>query len=297
MLMNTQSKKFQTFHFPLSSHQHSKRSAKRNFKNRLVKLHGDVSFTANNIPESTMYIKGFLSPSSKPEHFQRWISSHEVMLINHGWGPLVYGWYTGLGEGEFQKLNVMPASIATGVVTMIRLGSKKVPNPWIFGASIAVDAAWTMSRLYNHVVKNMDTHAMDLAQCIQKEHKGKLRIVAHSLGCKLLYKALLLIPKEERPHEIHLCAPAVTEDEIITHLSDLATENVFLYYSKRDVTLEYGFHFMEFKEAIGYAGLSTSHPKVHCINIDSFVMDAAFVHSTYDENFHYFAGLKQHKLD
>jgi len=103
---------------------------------------------------------------------------------------------------------------------------------------------------------------------------------------------LLLIPPGDRPFEIHLCAPAVTEDEIIIHLSELATDEIFIYYSERDVTLDYGFHLLEMEQALGSTGLSTSIPKVHCLNIDSFTQEANFVHSSYDINFHYFAGIK-----
>lgn len=38
-----------------------------------------------------------------------------------------------------------------------------------------------------------------------------LRVVAHSLGCRHLLEAVKLLALEERPDEVHLCAPACTQ--------------------------------------------------------------------------------------
>ena len=67
-----------------------------------------------------------------------------------------------------------------------------------------------------------------------------MRVVAHSLGCRFVVEALRSMPKEMRPNEVHLCAPAITEEEELgNHLHHLSSDNdsAYLYHCDRDLIL------------------------------------------------------------
>jgi len=52
-----------------------------------------------------------------------------------------------------------------------------------------------------------------LAEKLKSLHANfdKVRVVAHSLGCRLALEAISNLSSTDRPHELHLCAPAFTE--------------------------------------------------------------------------------------
>eukprot|EP01135_Chromosphaera_perkinsii_P005191 Nk52_evm9s322 gene=Nk52_evmTU9s322 len=60
-----------------------------------------------------------------------------------------------------------------------------------------------------------DKNVVNLAGVLRelRDTYPRVRVVAHSLGCRYLLAALSTIPPNERPDEVHLCAPAVTVAE------------------------------------------------------------------------------------
>jgi hypothetical protein len=48
------------------------------------------------------------------------------------------------------------------------------------------------------------------------------------------------LPPEQRPDEIHLCAPAVRENDVAEKLPSLARGATYLYYTEKDRVLELG---------------------------------------------------------
>ena len=60
--------------------------------------------------------------------------------------------------------------------------------------------------------------------------------------------------EEDRPEEIHLCAPAISEVEYGQILSTAAREKLVLYYNPDDAVLKFCFPAMEFCESMGCVG-------------------------------------------
>jgi len=113
------------------------------------------------------------------------------------------------------------------------------------------------------------------------------------LGCKLLLHAIQELPFELRPHEVHLCGSALTEEEAGLYLSNLARGHTFVYYSSEDRTLHLGFPLLNNgAAAIGYEGLSGIYPNVTALKVDLMFRDEWFAHRHYPWVFHKFAGLK-----
>jgi esterase/lipase superfamily enzyme len=67
---------------------------------------------------------------------------------------------------------------------------------------------------YYKATSHIDEHSHILAKKLLhlRSHYDYLRIVSHSLGSRMLMKALKELPIEKRPDEIHFCASAITED-------------------------------------------------------------------------------------
>lgn len=70
----------------------------------------------------------------------------------------------------------------------------------------------------------LEEHLTNLHQRYQR-----VRVVAHSAGCKLIVKTVQNLPFSKRPHYLHLCAPALTEDEVPDWQS-LAQISTSIYY-------------------------------------------------------------------
>jgi len=119
-------------------------------------------------------------------------------------------------------------------------------------------------------------------------------VVAHSLGCKLLIKAIEEIPYDQRPHEVHLCGAAVSESEISGKLTTLARDHCYIYYSTMDYTLQLGYPLLnDYKDAIGYSGLAGTYPNVSIVLVDFAFKDEYLVHRFYPWLFYKFAGLEK----
>ena len=88
-----------------------------------------------------------------------------------------------------------------------------------------------------------------------RENHDVVRVVAHSLGCRMLLHACQPLPHELRPDEVHLLAAAVTATEALPLLSTLSQSGTHAYFSKDDLTLGVAFRVIEGGAALGYSGL------------------------------------------
>lgn len=142
---------------------------------------------------------------------------------------------------------------------------------------------------YQYASKQIPIESIRLREHIRllvKDQKKKVRIVAHSLGCQLVVKASSSLPINERPSEIHLCAPAFQEGAFRPQLDDLAQENCFLYYSPRDWILG-TYSLIHGSHAIGYSGPIRKYSKLFSKNVDPYF--SFFVHFNYKHHFSQFA--------
>ena len=116
------------------------------------------------------------------------------------------------------------------------------------------------------------------------ERGAKVRVVAHSLGCRQVIEAASCLPPELRPEEIHLCAPAVREDDVAEKLACLARGSTFLYYTEKDRVLDLGFTPLARGRALGFAGPREAYRRLTALDV-SELFDF-FVHGEYKLRFY-----------
>jgi hypothetical protein len=75
-----------------------------------------------------------------------------------------------------------------------------------------------------------------------------------------------MMPNDLRPDEVHLCAPAIVEQEEQAKLNNLSRNNAaFVYYCPRDFVLSTFFTAMhDNQEAIGSVGLTGVYNGTFC---------------------------------
>lgn len=118
------------------------------------------------------------------------------------------------------------------------------------------------------------------------KHGIRVRVVAHSLGCKLLVSALSGLDVKERPHEIHLCAPAFEESEFASVLENMSQERTYLYYTMNDWILA-TYSLFHGDDAIGYIGPKQKYSGLYSKDVETYF--PTFVHFSYKNHFHSFA--------
>ena len=117
---------------------------------------------------------------------------------------------------------------------------------------------------------------------------GKVRVVSHSLGCKLLVNAIRDIPHEFRPHTVHLCASAFDEETYGPILNEISQRRTYIYYTPKDVVLSLGLRSIKGYNPIGSAGLKKHYPNAKAVDVSSYFADFWIVHNNYNEQFHRF---------
>jgi len=187
------------------------------------------------------------------------------------------------------------ATLGTLAINALRAGSTLSRlTPVGLATAVAVDTGLAVAIRYWHATYNAEKYSHRLADAIKElvtKHQ-KVRVIAHSLGCRLLINSLQEIPLEKRPHEIHMCAPAVVEDSIDIDWSCLAQNHTHIYWSTRDSTLSLGFPILNNgNQPIGCIGISKNYTKVSSLKVDIFFKDEVLVHRHYPYIFHKFAGL------
>ena len=203
----------------------------------------------NDMP--TIYVTGFLTETASSENYRAWINSHLKLQTSLGWSDEVYGvsWSNGGPSDGFGRLPV-PLHLA---VLMMRRSS-----PAALMAGLAGDMSLNSARLYlkyrdaeqaaerdaPRVASSLYDLATDLQQRDGSSGSGfKYRIVAHSLGCRLLMEALPTLPDDAKPAEVHLCAAAVTPSLATSKLLQLPMPggHVYHHWSDADEALLSGF--------------------------------------------------------
>ena len=103
--------------------------------------------------------------------------------------------------------------------------------------------------------------------CRLAERGRRVRVVAHSLGCGQVIVAAAGLAPEHRPHEIHLCAPAVREDEVEAKLAGLARDATYLYFAGMDRVLDLGFTPLARGRALGLDGPRSDYEGLTALDV------------------------------
>jgi len=241
--------------------------------------------------EVTLYIKGFLSRAEEVDHFEHWLHSHNQLgKTNHAWGKRAHGYTWDAGS-----LNMLPLATIVNTAWSIykkgRLAMIFTPQTLaVIGAQELILSAGRIYLQYQYAQENIEKLAPQLAEKLKhlREHYDFVRVVAHSMGCRLFLEALTHLPLEQRPNEVHLCAPAVCEDEVGYQLSNMANGKSYLYYCERDFLLKSIYPvFHKNKPAVGAIGLNKQYSGLDIVDVDSYFGNV--VHFNYKRNFSNFA--------
>ncbi len=238
--------------------------------------------------EVTLYVKGFLSRGEAPEQFGAWLACHEVLESRAGWAPgaLGYAWSSG-------SLLPWPAAALGGLkgawdVFRILRNLRRTARLGHWGMLAAEEALLVTAHfVHQYVAASRSARANAEAQAEQlrrlAERHERVRVVAHSLGCRHVIEAVSRLPRRLRPHEIHLCAPACREDEVASRLPRLARESTRLYYTARDRVLDLAFTPLARGRALGFSGPQTRYAGLTALDVsDRFEF---WVHGEYKNRF------------
>ena len=221
--------------------------------------------------EVTLYIKGFLSKGESGEDFSKWEQAHkEVSEINDRWEKdgVIKGWNWNSGKIQYPY----PIFLGTNLFYHLYRSSKVARmTPGGVAVSLSLDASIYSFRIfyqYYDIESRMNLLSENLKKDIirlSKKYK-RVRIVCHSLGSKLLLNALKDVPDEFKPDCIHMCAPAITQDEFDFYLKKfnekLAKEKTYIYYSENDYVLSVFYRiikgYIKQEDIVGVKGLDKS---------------------------------------
>ena len=191
----------------------------------------------------TVYCTGFLTHTSDDGNYSEWLACHQRLGESLGWCAEAHGvdWRTGSGGDIFGRWP-LPLHVAT---LLLRRSS-----PAAFAYGLAGDALLNAARIYRAYRAAEDaaqhdapTLAAALSKLAQAPHVESYRVVAHSLGCRLLVDALPLLPPDLRPAEVHLCAAAMTATHAAPKLAHICRPggHVYHFWSAGDEALSSGF--------------------------------------------------------
>ncbi|MBW2268320.1 MAG: alpha/beta hydrolase [Deltaproteobacteria bacterium] len=242
--------------------------------------------------EITVYVKGFLARGESPESFDHWIAGHRGLVESLGWSRSAQGYHW--ESGQLQKLALPVAAGAKVVWDVYRLvrHARRITPLATAGWFLAEQGAALSVRFVGQFIqarRQASVRAEDLARCLASlatRHR-RVRVVAHSLGCRQVIEAAAQLPNSRRPHEIHLLAPACLEGEVRDKLPHLAREQSFVYFTHLDHVLDISFRVMSLARAIGAAGLDAEYPGLRAFDV-SEEFDF-WVHTEYKNRFAYFA--------
>lgn len=242
--------------------------------------------------EITVYVKGFLARGETPERFDHWLAGHTQLSESHGWSQHAVGYRWESGTLQTFALPVVGAAkTAWDVYRFVRHARKIAPFASA-GWFLAEQGAALSVRFIGQFIEARRQAAMraeDLADCLANlaTSHARVRVVAHSLGCRQVIEATALLPREQRPHEIHLCAPACLEEEVEDKLDHIAQEAAFLYFTDLDHVLDVSFRVISQGRAIGAAGLARDYEGLISRDV-SHAFDF-WVHTEYKNRFCNFA--------
>ena len=222
--------------------------------------------------EVTVYVKGFLGRGEKPDHFDRWIACHDTLVESHGWGADArgYHWQSGrLVPGPVAAMG--SAKLAWDVVRVVR-NLRRAARLGFLGMLVGEELALIGAHFvhqYVMAVRSAREQAGDQAAYLRElaAEGRRVRVVAHSLGCRHVIEAVSQLEAALRPHEIHLCAPACREKDVAEKLSGLARERTYLYYTNKDRVLELVFTPLARGRALGFTGPHHDYDRLVAIDV------------------------------
>ncbi len=236
----------------------------------------------------TLYVKGFLGRGEEPDHFDDWRSAHVKLERSHGWGARAVACRWPAGELLPRSLAAMGA--VKGAVDVFRIvrNVRRAAKLAHWGAMAAEELAFlTAHFVYQYVAatRSAAERAEDLAahlEALAAEHE-RVRVVAHSLGCRHVIEGVALLAPQRRPAEIHLCAPACREQDVADKLGGLALERTWLYYTRKDRVLDLAFTPIARGRALGHTGPENPPPDLLAIDVGEHF--DFWVHGEYSRRF------------
>ena len=154
--------------------------------------------------EVTIYVKGFLGRNEKLDHFDRWLASHAELEESHGWGAAVRGYRWQSGRLVPGRVVAMGGALALGVARVglnlsrvARLGSLGI----LVGGELALIGAHFVHQ-YVTAARSAREQAGDQAAHLRAlaAEERRVRVVAHSLGCRHVIEAVSQLEAARRPH-------------------------------------------------------------------------------------------------
>lgn len=254
--------------------------------------------------ELTLYVKGFMSKGENTEDFTPWVKTHDSLVERGVWEPgPAKGWSWHSGKVQY------PYPIFTGLKFGASFWSKSKfmrITPLSMAVSTGIDIGIYATRLlyqYYYIQGDMDQLSTRLSNDLVRLSKkyGKVRVVAHSLGCRLLLNSLKKIPKDQTEHLpncIHMCAPALLSDEMEYYMTNqMWKDSMNVYYAKNDYVLSIFYRmisgFVDDKEIVGVNGLSEGFLEdlnekwggIRQVDCTEFFGNYWFVHNNYKNCF------------
>jgi hypothetical protein len=238
--------------------------------------------------EVTLYIKGFLAQGEGPDDFDAWLASHRRLEKTHGWGPRARGYCW--PSGRLARAPV-PLATAAKVAWDLYRHSGVLRRANVAGnAGLAMaEVALRLASQYVAASRSSTERADHLARKLAglAARYDRVRVVAHSLGCRQIIEAASRLEPDRRPHEIHLCAGACREKDVAAKLPHLAREHTYHYYTANDFVLATAFTVMAWGRAMGAARLGNDYPGLTAIDVsDHFSFR---IHGEYKHRFPEFA--------
>jgi hypothetical protein len=168
-----------------------------------------------------------MTKKNEPERYKDWLTSHNKLVETKGWGREVkaYSW-------KSEKIYMFPIASLTWICwRMLRL---RALHPLGLLSMALTDLALIGAQILNEyrtIDETIAENQSDLEQYLikLKEEYERIRVVAHSTGCKLVLRAVEKLPLTKRPHYLHLCAPAIKEHEV-SDWESLSQFSTSVYY-------------------------------------------------------------------
>ncbi len=243
--------------------------------------------------EVTIYVRGFLARGEKPDHFDAWLETHRTLVAAKNWGPRAYGYSWPSG-----RFRTVPLPVATSIAGAWRVyqKSRNVRRMAGLGPAVGLIAAEEVVQVvgrflfqYAMAVQAAEQRAHMLAERLAKlrSRYERVRVVAHSLGCRHIIEASSSLAGRQRPDEIHLCAPACRERDVAPKLAGLARGSTYVYYCKSDAVLDVGFRLVARGRAVGSKGLTGGYAGMSAVDVSEHF--GFWVHPEYKNRFSQFA--------
>jgi hypothetical protein len=225
--------------------------------------------------EVTIYVKGFLARGEEPDHFDAWLDSHREAAQRHGWGPHAVGYRWPSGDVGHPPIPYASAvKIAWDVYSLVSK-VRRVNIP----ATVALTAGEELARIalrfaseYRAAERAAHERAETFAAVLSelRVRYARVRVVAHSLGCRHAIEAISALTASERPDTVHLCAPACREDAVAERLDLLARERTALYFTPDDLVLRTGFALMSGGTALGSSGPEDDYVALESVDVSEY---------------------------